>query len=258
MCCIVGQAWASSAWHGEKSSNKQWHEGGESNNSVGCCFCTYHLCNPSRWGMCTWHVFTLIWSLEPQQLTSFPGLKTGQGYTWIVLKPRPALCHFSLLECWTGPVNDSRKTTSAAAWPARLCFPFCPGLTQPVFFALLFQWHSVLSCLTLCFSFRLLCYLWGTLRVTLRTRLCHIYDPRSFTSWTSISTIPLRFTLGTWLWEIQVYFSNFSQRDYWYSTNTTYLQYDIRIHAYILTDTACVQHVNVGLAQARPNQYSTH
>ena len=138
------------------------------------------------------------------------------------------------------------------------CFLFCPGLTQPVFFALLFQWHSVLSCLTLCFSFRLLCYLWGTLRVTLRTRLCHIYDPRSFTSWTSISTIPLRFTLGTWLWEIQVYFSNFSQRDYWYSTNTTYLQYDIRIHAYILTDTACVQHVNVGLAQARPNQYSTH
>ena len=29
------------------------------------------------------------------------------------------------------------------------CFLFCPGLTQPVFFALLFQWHSVLSGLTL-------------------------------------------------------------------------------------------------------------
>ena len=30
------------------------------------------------------------------------------------------------------------------------------------------------------------------------------------------------------------------------------LRYDVRIHTYIHTDTACVQHVNVGLAQARP------
>ena len=29
-----------------------------------------------------------------------------------------------------------------------------------------------------------------------------------------------------------------------------YLRYDVRIHS---TDTACVQHVDVGLAQARPN-----
>ena len=28
-----------------------------------------------------------------------------------------------------------------------------------------------------------------------------------------------------------------------------YLRYDVHIH----TDTACIQHVNVGLAQARPN-----
>ena len=67
MRCIVGRAWASSAWHGEKSSSKQWHEGGKSNDSVGCCFCTYDLCNLSRQGMCTWHVFTLIWSPVPHQ-----------------------------------------------------------------------------------------------------------------------------------------------------------------------------------------------
>ena len=51
-------------------------------------------------------------------------------------------------------------------------------------------------------------------------------------------------------------FSNFSQHDYRYSTNT---KFTVRctntyIHTYIHTDTARVQHVNVGLAQARPNK----
>ena len=45
----------------------------------------------------------------------------------------------------------------------------------------------------------------------------------------------------------------FSQHNYW----NKYLWYDIwihtYIHTYIHTDTACVQHVNVGLAQAHPN-----
>ena len=34
-----------------------------------------------------------------------------------------------------------------------------------------------------------------------------------------------------------------------------YLRYDVRIHANIHTDTTCVLHVNVGLAQARPNYF---
>ena len=50
-------------------------------------------------------------------------------------------------------------------------------------------------------------------------------------------------------------FSNFSQRDYRYSTNTkfTVRRTNTYTHTYIRTDTGRVQHVNVGLAQARPN-----
>ena len=32
-----------------------------------------------------------------------------------------------------------------------------------------------------------------------------------------------------------------------------YLWYDVRIQTYIATHTACIQHVNVGLAQVCPN-----
>ena len=45
-------------------------------------------------------------------------------------------------------------------------------------------------------------------------------------------------------------FSKFSQRDY---RIRMYLRYDVQIYTYIHTDTACVLHVNVGLAQAHPN-----
>ena len=50
-------------------------------------------------------------------------------------------------------------------------------------------------------------------------------------------------------------FSNFSQRDYpsIVIQRIRNLRYDVRIHIHIHTDTARVQHVNVGLAQARPN-----
>ena len=74
MHCIVRRRWASSAWHeGEKSSSKQWHEGKKRNNLVGYCF------------ELAWSVFALIWSPVPQQLVSFPGLNTGQGYSAVVL-----------------------------------------------------------------------------------------------------------------------------------------------------------------------------
>ena len=48
-------------------------------------------------------------------------------------------------------------------------------------------------------------------------------------------------------------FSNFSQATI-VTQRIRNLRYDVRIHTYIHTDTACVQHVNVGLAQARPNK----
>lgn len=54
-------------------------------------------------------------------------------------------------------------------------------------------------------------------------------------------------------------FSNFSQRDYCYLTNTnvfTVQHMNTYIHTYVHTDTTCVQHVNVGLVQARPNYVS--
>ena len=67
------------------------------------------------------------------------------------------------------------------------CFLLCPGRTQPVLI-LVCCFNSALSAVT--FDAPPL-FAW----VTSRTRLCHIDDPRSFTSRTSISTTPIRLTL---------------------------------------------------------------
>ena len=48
-------------------------------------------------------------------------------------------------------------------------------------------------------------------------------------------------------------FSNFHNATIVIQQLRMYLRYDVRIHTYIHTDIARVQHVNVGLAQARPN-----
>ena len=93
----------------------------------------------------------------------------------------------SVPECWAGLGNEatlvSRDNLSSCT-SSTPCFLFCPGLTQPacVFCAVLFQRRDALSRSILRFSFRLLRCLRGPSRVTLRTRLCHIDDPRSFTS----------------------------------------------------------------------------
>ena len=52
--------------------------------------------------------------------------------------------------------------------------------------------------------------------------------------------------------------SNFSQRDCRYSTNTkfTVRRTNTYAYTYIQTDTACVQHIDVGLAQARPYKHA--
>ena len=120
--------------------------------------------------------------ISSASLASFPGPKTGRGYS-------------GYSECWAGPVNEARVVSRdylSSCTSSTPCFLFCPGLTQPVFFLLCCfnsaergHHRSILR-----FSFRLLRCLRSPSRVTSRTRLCHIDDPRSFTSKTSLSTTP--------------------------------------------------------------------
>ena len=141
-----------------------------------------------------------------QQLASFPGLKTGQGYSAVVFdrfQVRPALRRFSIPECWAGAGNEatlvSRGYLSSCS-SSTPCFLLCPGLTQPVLY-LLCCFNSLPGALSrsiLRFSLRLV----RCLRGSLREHDCAMstIDPRSFTLRTSISTTPgLRFTSGTWL-----------------------------------------------------------
>ena len=87
--------------------------------------------------------------------------------------------------------------------------------------------------------------------LSLREHDCAIstIDPRSFT----LRTPGLKFTSGTWLRNISL-FSNFSQRDSRYSTNTKFTVRRTNTYTHTYIDTPRVQHVNVGLAQARPNK----
>ena len=105
-------------------------------------------------------VFALIRSSVPQQLASFPGLKTDR---------------------------DRLLSSSLRSFSGPPCFLLCPGLTQPV----LCCFNSVPGALShsiLRFSLRLL----RCLRGSLREHNCAIstIDPRSFTLRTSISTTP--------------------------------------------------------------------
>ena len=128
-----------------------------------------------------------------QQLASFPGLKTGRGYSAVVFdrfQARPALRRFSIPECWAGAGNEA---TSAAARAARLAFSYVLGLLNLLY--LLCCFNSVPGAVSrsiLRFSLRLV----RCLRGSLREHECAMsIDPRSFTLRTSISTTPgLRFT----------------------------------------------------------------
>ena len=183
------------AWREEQQQAVAWR--GKTNNSVGCCFCTYDLCNPNRRRMCTWRVFALIWSPVPQQLPSFLGPKTGRGYSAVVLDRSqappisPSLFYagmlggacersYSSLVRLPQQLHEQYALLSLLSWAYSAC----------VRFALLFQQRGALSRSILRFSFRLLRCLRCPSLVTSRTRLCHIDDPRSFTSRTSISTTP--------------------------------------------------------------------
>ena len=113
----------------------------------------------------------------PQQLASFPGLKTGRGYSAVVLdrsQTRPALRRFSVPECWARAGNETTlvsrgylsSCSSSTPW-----FLLCPGLTQPVFCC----FNSAERC-----HVRYSMFLFGApplfAWVTSRTRLCHIDD----------------------------------------------------------------------------------
>ena len=207
MCYIVGRAWANSAWHeGEKSRGKQWHEGGKSNNSLVHAFTLMtYVTRVARRRMCTWRVFTLVWSPVPQLLASFSGPKTGRGYSAVVLDRSQALpsslslfcarllggaCEqsYSSLARLPQQVHEQHVFLSVLSWAYSAC----------VFFSLLFQWRGTLSRSILRFSFKLLHCLWGLSRVTSRTRLCYINDPKASLCELAYQP-PFRFTSETWL-----------------------------------------------------------
>ena len=191
-----------------------------------------------------------------QQLASFPGLKTGRGYSAVVLdrfQARPALRRFSIPGCWEGlgtrQLLEQHALLSLMSWAYSTC----------AVFGLLFQQRAgsgVTFDSTFLFEARPL-FAW----VTSRTRLCHIDDrpPKlHFENFNIDYPWPQIYFRNMAVRNTSL-FSNFSQRDYRYSTNT---KFTVRrtntythtyIHTYIQTDTARVQHVNVGLAQARPN-----
>ena len=171
-----GQAWASSAWHeGEKSSSKQWHEREKSWLVI-----AFDICSPSRQRMCMWRVFTVIWSPVPQQLASFPGLKTGQGYSAVVLDHSQALPSSPSLFCarLLGGAWE-RGYISLVRLPQQLhkqhpCFLFCPGLTQPVFFSLC-CFNGAAHChVRFCVSLSGFSVVCGVLRRSLREHDCAI------------------------------------------------------------------------------------
>ena len=167
----------------------------------------------------------------------------------------------SLPECWAGSGNEATLVSRdylSSCTSSTPCFLFFPGLTQPVFFLVCcFDSTAPARCHVRFYVSQLsgssvVC---GVLRGSLREHDCAISTTPEASLRELPYELPLRFTLGTWRCRLHSVFSNFSQRDYRYSTNTklTVRRTNTYIHTYIHTDTACVQHVNVGLAQARPN-----
>jgi len=124
------------------------------------------------------------------------------------------------------------EATSVASQTACLAVSFVLGLLSLCSFPLLFQQRVVL------------CHVW------------FLFFVRCM--WVMPYQLPHRLTLRMWLWDCReknVHLSNFSQYNYCHSTNTNAFTVR-RTNAYI-TDTAYLQHVNVGLAEACPNQLVT-
>ena len=223
----------------------------------------FDLCNPSRWRMCMWCVFTLIWSPVPQQLASFPGPKTGRGYSAVSFSDPAQLHRFSVPECWVGPGNEATLVSQdymylSSCTSSMSCFLFCPGLTQPAFF-LFCCFNSAARChVRFYISFLGSSVVCGVLHGSLREHDCAVSTPPKASLWKFSYQLPLRFTLETWLWEIRTRLSLFSN---FHNQLSLFNKYETKctntyVHTYIRTDTTCVQHINVGLAQACPNKLS--
>ena len=147
----------------------------------------------------------------------------------------PAQLHrFSVPECWAGPGNEAMlvsRNNLSSAQAACLAFSFVLGLLSLCSFCS----AVVLSRSILRFSaFRLLRCLWSSSRVTSRTRLCHIDDPRSFENFLINCLLDLLQNMAV---RNTSAFSNISQRDYRYSTNTklTVRRTNTNVHTYIHT-----------------------
>ena len=149
-----------------------------------------------------------------------------------------------------------RETTSAAACTCTRSMPcssFCPGLTHTICILLLSCFSSVTQSVMFesMFPF-LLCCLQGLSWVTDNRIVLYRLPPKlNFENTMVLYQHPLGLDLhwehGCETAKKYTCIFNFSQREFCYWIyGTTY--------EYIHTDTAWVQHVNVGLAQARPNQ----
>ena len=140
----------------------------------------------------------------PQQLASFPGPKTGRGYSAIavVLDCSQALPSSPLLFCSRVLGGACEQVVSrdylSSCTCSSPCFLSCPGLTQPVFFLLCCfngtaRYHVPFYVSLLGSS---IC---GLLHGSLQEHDCAISTTPKASLCELPYQLPLRFTLGTWL-----------------------------------------------------------
>ena len=134
----------------------------------------------------------------PQQLASFPGPKTGRGYSAVVLDrsqvPPSSPCTRTLGGAWErGYISLVRLPKQQHALLSLLSWAY----SACVLVALLFRRRGGLSHgVRFYVSQRLLCCLQSPSRITSRTRLYHIDEPRKLRFENFPYQLPLRFTLG--------------------------------------------------------------
>ena len=185
-----------------------------------------------------------IWSLVPQQLASFPGLRIGRGYSAVVLDRSQAPPSSPSLFC-TGMLGGGWEWgyISLARLPQQL-----------------HKQHACLSLMSWAYSACAFCSAVPTARSAVTFDSTFLFD-----CWGSSVVCVGHFenTIVPYRRPPKLYFENFNinypldlleEHGSIFKFFTTRLslfnEYEI---TYIHTDAACVQHINVGLAQARPN-----
>ena len=206
----------------------------------------------------------------PQQLASFPGPKTGRGYSAVVLDrsqvPPSSPCTRTLGGAWErGYISLVRLPEQQHALLSFLSWAYLACVLVALLFRQRGGCHTAFDSTFLSFQAPPLLaksFAGHTIVPYRRTPKLHFENfPYQ---------LPLRFTLGCEKYHgyyrlvISMEIHNFVVHFQIFHDATIVIQrirnlrYDVRIHmyihTYIHTDTACVQHVNVGLAQARPNK----